>query len=265
LLTLRAGRHGGNPLLRRRAGWLVDGAVRCEPTFSDLEPTSETDVIVLLFDIDGTLIRSGGAGARATTIAMTRAFGIPDPQGVPLHGCTDRGIARDLFALHGLPNDESNWERFLAAYLEILAEELPKSPGEVLPGVEPLLDRLGERDDVYLGLLTGNVRRGARRKLEHYGLYHRFRDGGFGDHHPDRDDVARQARRTVEAELGPIPNERLWVIGDTPADVRCGRAIGARVLAVGTGGIEPHVLQATGPDLWLADLTEADRWLERLA
>ena len=220
---------------------------------------------VVLFDIDGTLIRSGGAGARATQKVMRDEFGIEQPQSVPLHGCTDRGIARDLFALHGLANSAENWNRFIATYLKLLDEELANSPGEVLPGVELVLDSLARRSDVYLGLLTGNVRLGAQAKLRRYGLAHHFRGGGFGDLHPDRDDVARAARQHVEQELGhPAKATSWWVIGDTPADVRCARAINAKVVAVATGGSDPHALRQSAPDLFLDDLTAASIWLAEL-
>lgn len=220
---------------------------------------------VILFDIDGTLIRSGGAGLDAILQTLHEEFGVDDPKPVALHGCTDRGITRELFELNGIERDEDSWQRFLAAYLRNLQTQLSAKEGAILPGVVPLLDELAEREHVYLGLLTGNVRRGASLKLEHFELEHYFGEGGFGDHHEDRNDVARAAREAVERELGEDLNEdRLWIIGDTPNDVRCGRAINAKVLAVCTGGSDRVELEASGPDFLVDDLTCCDAWLDQV-
>lgn len=220
----------------------------------------------LLFDIDGTLIRSGGAGSRAVYRAMGTVFGIGEPGEVHMHGCTDRGLSRTLFQRHAIPETEENWHRFIAGYLELLDDELARADGEVLPGIVSLIEALAVRDDVYLGLLTGNIRKGAEKKLAHYGLMRYFRNGGFGDHHHERDDVARWAREVVEQELSDtFQPQRLWVIGDTPADIRCGRAIGARVVAVTTGGYQREELAASEPD-WILDELGADSpWLRELA
>jgi phosphoglycolate phosphatase-like HAD superfamily hydrolase len=212
-----------------------------------------------LFDIDGTLLSTGGAGRTAMAAAFADLFGGCDRvDDVPFSGRTDRVIARDLFAAHGVQDNPTNWTAFRSAYLERLPKALADSDGMVLPGVNPLLDRLEAFPNVALGLLTGNLHDGARLKLSHYGLYERFSFGGFGDVHVERNDVAREAFRVAcdRLEHEVDPNE-VWVIGDTPLDIACARAIGARVAAVATGFFTVEELAAFKPDLLLSDLGEA--------
>jgi phosphoglycolate phosphatase-like HAD superfamily hydrolase len=215
---------------------------------------------VCLFDIDGTLINSGGAGKAAMESALRCEFGIETPvDGVPFSGRTDRAIGRDLFQLHGIGAEPRAWDRFVAGYFRHLPHTLKKHPGRVLPGIARLLENLSNRKDVATGLLTGNFRRGAEIKLGHFGLEHHFAFGGFGDLHFDRDDVAREALAAVHGHLeGPPVLEKLWVIGDTPLDIRCGRAIGARVAAVATGWHSRDELAAAGPDLLLVDFEDPE-------
>ncbi|MGD9854769.1 MAG: HAD family hydrolase [Planctomycetaceae bacterium] len=213
---------------------------------------------VLLFDVDGTLLSTGGAGQQAMERTLRSVCGVTRPtEGVPAAGRTDRAIITDLFAYHGITETPAIWVSFQEAYFQHLAEVLPTLPGRTLPGVFELLEALSSRDDVLLGLLTGNFRQGARLKLGHYGIGHHFQCGGFGDDHHDRNDVARLAlqdvRRHQQAAEEP---ERIWVIGDTPADVRCGRVIGARVVAVATGSYSRTQLEATGPDHLFADFSD---------
>lgn len=219
-------------------------------------------MLVLLFDIDGTLIHTRGAGRRALEEAMREAFPIPGPVAdVPLHGRTDRAIGHDLFSLHAIESTEANWARLKRAYLNQLPRQLQTGPGEVLPGIRPLLQELEPREDVLLGLLTGNTAEGARIKLNHFDLDRHFAVGGYGDLHRDRNDVARVALQEVERTVGgPVDLQRVWVIGDTPADVACGRAIGARVLAVATGQHSLAELRQTAPDLALENLADAAPW-----
>src|SRR5262249_18037177 len=142
-----------------------------------------------------------------------------------------------------------------------LPDSLKTRTGAILPGVHELLNRLRLRDDCSMGLLTGNFSEGARLKLSHYGLYHHFRFGGDGDDHLDRDDVARAAYLAVQGHHPDVHPRHVWVIGDTPADIRCGRAIGARVLAVATGMYEANELRQHEPDILLNDLRQPDEWL----
>jgi phosphoglycolate phosphatase-like HAD superfamily hydrolase len=214
---------------------------------------------VCLFDIDGTLLSSGGAGKAAMEAALVSEFGAADiPYNVPFAGRTDRAIARDLFEMHRIEESTSNWQRFLAAYLHHLPACLVAHKGQILPGIAALLQCLQKRDDVAVGLLTGNVRDGARLKLGHYGLFHHFAFGGFGDHHLTREDVAREALAAVRSEVNDsIQCQQVWVVGDTPLDVRCARSIGARAVAVATGWHSLDVLAAEQPDVLLADLSDA--------
>jgi phosphoglycolate phosphatase len=222
---------------------------------------------VLLFDIDGTLLSTGGAGQRAMEQALQTVFGITRPtEGISAAGRTDRAITQDLFAYHGIEPTQEVWQQFQQTYLEHLADILPQLEGQILPGVESLLENLAGRDDVVLGLLTGNLAGGAELKLRHYGLHHYFVAGGFGDEHHDRDDVARMARAVIAEHCTfDIVDDRLWVVGDTPHDVRCGRAINAKVAAVATGAFTLEQLRETNPDQLYEDLSDPGPLLEALA
>jgi phosphoglycolate phosphatase-like HAD superfamily hydrolase len=184
--------------------------------------------------------------------------------GVPFAGRTDRAIARDLLQQHGLEDCDANFRRFVRAYLGHLPQSLASRPGCVLPGVANLLERLRRRGNVAIGLLTGNLRDGATTKLRHYAIDHFFSFGGFGDRHLDRDDVARDAVTEIARHVSPsFAPDRIWVLGDTPLDVRCARAIGARVLAVATGLHSRDELAAESPDLLLDELSDAEALLGR--
>jgi phosphoglycolate phosphatase len=220
-------------------------------------------MIVLLFDIDGTLIKTGGAGGLALMTAFSDLFDVANPCEVPFSGRTDRWIVSQLFEAHAIEHTAANWERLRDEYLRRLTLYLPQRPGEVLPGISELLEQLSARQDVALGLLTGNTRDGARLKLEHYRLFHHFTFGGYGDQFVDRDDVARAALDAVPAHLRHVvPLDRIWVVGDTPMDIRCARAIGVRVAAVATGWHSREKLQKACPDLLLDSFEPADAFLQ---
>jgi phosphoglycolate phosphatase-like HAD superfamily hydrolase len=137
--------------------------------------------------------------------------------------------------------------------------------GRILPGIAALLSHLSEQPEVQLGLLTGNFREGAALKLRHFAIEHHFHFGGFGDEHHDRDDVAREALADANRHLRrKVDPGRVWVLGDTPADVRCARAIGANVVAVATGIFDCPTLQTTRPDLLLKDFADPAAFLDRL-
>ena len=188
--------------------------------------------------------------------AFTRVFGRCDQvAGIPFSGRTDRAIVADLLAAHGQPDTPANWRAFSAAYLEELPGAVRETPGAVLHGVEEILARLPR---TAVGLLTGNQRNGAEIKLGHFGLWERFAFGGFGDLHRGRDDVARDAFAAAQARFGTaLDTADVWVLGDTPLDVQCARAIGAKVLAVATGQHSLAELRAARPDAAFADLVEA--------
>lgn len=217
-----------------------------------------------LFDIDGTLLSSGGAGKHAMYAAIAAEFGVSDlDDGIPFAGRTDRAIAHDLFLRHGLEDTESNWQRFVRAYLGHLPRSLVSRPGRVLPGVASLLEQLRSRGDIAIGLLTGNLRDGATSKLRHYQIDRYFAFGGFGDLHFDRNDVAREALAAAIQHLpDPVELQRIWVIGDTPLDVRCARSIGVKILAVCTGFHSRTDLIAEQPDILLDDLSDASALLD---
>ena len=215
---------------------------------------------ILLFDIDGTLVRTGGAGKAAMESALRAAFGVREIRDtVSYSGRTDRAIARDLLRVHDINPTQANQDRLRDEYLAQLPASLATHGGVVCPGVNELLAELRTRSGVVLGLLTGNVRAGANRKLAHFGLWDFFACGGFGDDHYERDDVARAAVAEVRAHLGrDFAAGDVWVIGDTPLDVQCARAVGAKAVTVATGWHPMEELQSHAPDLALADLSNPE-------
>ena len=231
---------------------------------------------IVLFDIDGTLIHANGAGHAAFYQTICEDFGLGKLQGeVTFTGRSDRAIAMDLFRMHGIDESTENWRKFCDGLARRLDITLPAKRGHVLPGVVELLDRLTARGDVPLGLLTGNIARGAAKKLEYFGLDHYFAFGSFGDDHPERDDIARAAVSITHTHLeqlaaangrtAPLVEElRFTVIGDTPHDVKCARAIDATAVAVATGGIDRETLAGTKPDLLLDDLSDPRPFLDLL-
>jgi phosphoglycolate phosphatase len=212
---------------------------------------------VCLFDIDGTLLNSGGAGKAAIEAALVEDFGVTLRVQVTYSGRTDRAIGRDLLHLHGIEPTPENWQRLARGYLARLPASMTSNRGTICPGIPALLHDLSFRDDIAIGLLTGNIRAGAKLKLGHFDLFRHFAFGGFGDEHFERDDVAREALAAVHTHVHRQHQaDRIWVIGDTPLDVQCARAIGARAVAVATGLHSIEDLHATGPDLLLADLSD---------
>jgi phosphoglycolate phosphatase len=216
---------------------------------------------ICLLDIDGTLVLTGGAGQTAFAKALAKEFGIEQIDGrVSFAGRSDRAIAMDLFDIHGIEISSDNWEQFRVGYLAGLEETLPSHVGQVLPGVEELLVTLSSRGDVALGLLTGNVHEAARRKLTHYGLWHWFPFGGFGDDHIDRCDIAAAALSAAHAHLNgsALDVGQVLVIGDTLNDIRCGRSIGARCVAVPTGHTPAEELVTGNPDILIPTLEDIE-------
>ncbi|MEO1995806.1 MAG: haloacid dehalogenase-like hydrolase [Planctomycetaceae bacterium] len=207
---------------------------------------------VCLFDIDGTLLDSAGAGQAAMESTFRTQFDRSGPvSGISTAGRTDRAIVSDLFAFYGIQDTAEHWRAISETYPAHLQHQLPLQPGRLLPGILELIQHLSNRADIVLGLLTGNFRCGAQMKLRHYGLesFFEWEWGGFGDDALDRDDVARSVAAELEQQFPEsIDYDRVWVIGDTPADIRCGRAIGARVVAVATGSFDAETLAAAQPD-----------------
>lgn len=214
---------------------------------------------IVLFDIDGTLIRTGGAGIKAFARTSESVFGLPGGTAhLSFHGRTDTSLVREFLRHHSLPETKENMSRFLDSYLVLLAEMLAEHPGERCPGVGPFLEACRAMvPKPVIGLLTGNVRLGAELKLRAHGLWEEFSVGGFGDDHEDRNQIAAIARQRAELELGARAlDHEVVVIGDTERDVACARAIGARCLAVATGGIPAGDLARSGPDWLFAGLDE---------
>ncbi len=211
---------------------------------------------LLLFDIDGTLLTSGGAGERALRRGFRERFGIDDDlTKVEIAGRTDSGIARRMLAAHDLPETPENLTAFFDGYLHFLAQELPASPGTLLPGIVALLEALKPRADIVLALLTGNLERGAELKLTHYGVWHYFEFGAYADDHHDRNELGHFARRRAQEKHGAeFPPEGIFVLGDTPHDVACARAIGARAIAIATGKFTRAELGVLAPDFLFDDL-----------
>ena len=216
----------------------------------------------VLFDIDGTLIDTGGAGKQAFSAAFHDLFQITEiSPGVQFAGRSDRAIALDLMERHGIEPTADHWHEFVESYLSHLEKSLPACQGRVLPGVVPLLDHLQETGHVMLGLLTGNIKGGAARKLTQYGLADRFKFGGFGDVWHERNDIAKEAFEQSRFQArGRL--QGIMVIGDTVHDVACARSIDAFAVAVATGGSSHEELRAAKPDLLLEDLAKADALLE---
>jgi len=218
----------------------------------------DTVAKLVLFDIDGTLIRTGGAGVAAFTRTGELAFEVPDGmRGLSFAGRTDTSLVREFFRGHGIEPSQANFDRFFAHYVFLLDALLPQHTGAVCPGVTQFLDGLRALSPApLLGLQTGNIRLGAEIKLRHYGLWHDFELGGFGDDHEDRRELTRVAweRAGRRFASGLAPGEVL-VVGDTPHDIDCAHALGAKVLAVATGGSTREELADHGPDWLVDDLT----------
>ena len=201
---------------------------------------------LLLFDIDGTLVLTGGAGARAMVRAFEEVFGFFNGLGtLSMAGRTDAWITAQMLTAHGLDPDPAQLRQLHDVYTGHLVHEVRQdSPGKVLlPGVTALLDVLAARDDVFLALLTGNYREGARIKLEHFDLWRYFRAGAFGDEAHDRNGLLWKALDDVrEAGGGAFRPADVVVIGDTPLDVAVAVAGGTRSLGVATGSYREDAL-----------------------
>jgi len=210
-------------------------------------------VRIVLFDIDGTLLTSGGAGRRSMERALTEVFGSPGSSEYHYGGKTDRQIVRDLMRREGFTDDaiDAQMDQLLESYVAGLATELESGNRTmlVLDGVLELLDALDREDRVVVGLLTGNIEPGARAKLTAAGIDPaRFRVNAFGSDHELRPELPAVAQRRASELLGvDVLGNRLVIIGDTPADIQCGEAIGARAIAVATGSYTVEQLAAYEP------------------
>lgn len=225
---------------------------------------------LVLFDIDGTLLWSDGAGRRALHHALIENFGTVGPADYWFDGKTDPQIVRELMQLEGFDDGviEARLPRTLERYLEQLQRELrdPEHDAQVLPGVPELLDALDARGDVVLGLLTGNISGGARAKLGRVGIdFSRFAVGAFGSDHAVRPELPAIAQQRCREVLDlHVPGEHVIVIGDTPADLTCGQGIGARAVGVATGRYSVEQLLAYEPHAVFTDLSDTGGVVEAI-
>lgn len=215
--------------------------------------------MLYLFDIDGTLMDTGGAGMAALEEATREVFSAPGPP-LDLAGATDLGIVLGLHEYFAVEPTRERIESYLAVYQQRLDWNLAHGgfPGRVLDGVGDLLDILAAREQATLGLLTGNTAGGAASKVRHFGLASYFAFGAYGCDHADRNRLGPIALERAAAHAGrAFSAEETWVIGDTPKDIACAKAIGARCLAVATGRFNADELAAHGADRVVEDLTQA--------
>jgi phosphoglycolate phosphatase len=226
-------------------------------------------VSLVLFDIDGTLLLSGGAGVRAMTRAFYAVYGVTNAFATSdIAGRTDTFILSHALRAADLPDTPESHERFREAYIPILRDliqEPPKSRSGLLPGVLALLEHISPQPAFHLGLLTGNFQTAAFIKLDHFGIGKYFEWGAFGDESAEREDLARVAVHRAQERAVPLSDRaRTIIVGDTPHDVACARAIGARVLAVATGGYSIDALTEASADVVMPDLSDLDAVVQTL-
>ncbi|MEI6666535.1 MAG: HAD hydrolase-like protein [Acidobacteriota bacterium] len=234
---------------------------------------------LLLFDVDGTLVLTGGAGVRAMNRAFAAVFGISDAfRGVPMAGRTDPAILSDALVAFGVEPSPAHLADFTAAYLALLEEEVaaptpPHVDGGVrrgfkgaLPGVPELIAGLERLDTVYLALLTGNYRAGARIKLEYFDVWRQFRCGAYGGDAELRHQLVPVAMaRAAEAGFAAVTRADVTIIGDTPLDVGSAQKAGVRCVAVATGGFDQAALRATGADIVVENLLDTAALVQMLS
>jgi len=237
------------------------------PVDSDQSPAILASKRLYLFDIDGTLITSGGAGENSFRDAVIEVCGGDAAlKGVNFAGNTDTGIAREVLLAAGMEPSQENIMALLDAYLGKLADRIHLHQGKLLPGIIPLLERLKERPDCRLALLTGNLARGAEVKLSHYGVWNYFAFGAYADDHHVRNELGPVAMaRALEDHGEEFTPDQIYVIGDTPRDIECGKAFGAVTVAVSTGKYSREELASHHPDILFDDLSDVDAVLALIA
>lgn len=224
---------------------------------------------LVLFDIDQTLINTTGCGRRAMEKALHDVFGVQHGlSDLPIHGKTDPLIIFEALESHGLAQaltsnkDHRFWERHL---FHLKNELAASSEPYIHPGVTELLESLDKNPDVFLGLLTGNIQRGAQVKLEHFGLWKYFPVGGFGSDHMDRNVVAKiAAERSAKHYNKQFAPEQIFVIGDSLRDIACAHAIQAKAVAVATGQDAYELLASKKPYALFNDLADTQKVLDAL-
>jgi phosphoglycolate phosphatase len=226
---------------------------------------------LVLFDIDGTILLTAGAGRRAIIAATVQELGTDrNLGGVRFDGKTDPQIVSELLEVAGYraPHPPGRIDAICRRYVDLLALELerPTTRTDLMPGVERLLDRLEENSDIVLGLLTGNLASGAALKLRSGGLDPaRFRVGAFGSDSADRGALPPIAAQRAESFFGRVPSgAEVVIIGDTPADIACGQCINARAVAVATGGYSMADLSGCQPHAVFQDLSGTEQVIDAI-
>lgn len=219
---------------------------------------------LVLFDIDGTILHSGGAGRDAMEYALATVFGTAGDSAMRYDGKTDKQIVRESMRAAGISEAEidAHMEQVVSLYVATLPSRLgdPERHVGMYPGVAELIDAVHARHDSVLGLLTGNVESGARLKLGAVGLdFDQFRINAFGSDHEIRGELPAIAHRRMQDAFGiTLGGRDVVVIGDTPADISCGRELGARAIAVATGSYSVDDLKAHDPYAVFSDLSDTD-------
>lgn len=221
---------------------------------------------LLLWDIDGTLMCTGKAGEIALGQALEKRFGIQGSiNQVDFRGRTDRHIGAMLLEHHQIERSVDNLHEFMETYLGLLEEQLPKCSGKLHLGILNILEISRQREDLINALLTGNLERGARLKCTHYDVWHYFEFGAYADDSALRNDLGPVAlKRATEITGLVIPPERVFIIGDTPHDISCARVIGAKVIAVATGGYPIEELREHQPDALFADFSQPEAFFQAI-
>lgn len=224
---------------------------------------------LVLFDIDGTLVLTGGAGLRAMNTALAEVLGrLEGLDGIPVAGRTDWAILAEAVRVLDRELDAPLLEQLRDRYIANLALEIER-PGRgvkaVMPGIRELLSVIEERDDTFLGLLTGNFEEGARIKLSHFDLWRYFKCGAFGGDAADRNELVPVAlSRAVACGLPQIEPADVLVVGDTPHDIACAHAAGATPVGVATGGYSVAQLRDSGAEIVFQDLSDAGAFVRLL-
>ena len=219
---------------------------------------------LLLWDIDGTLVWMDRAGERSLLLLIRELYGrdLGDKLPVALQGRTDTSIARDILAWLGVPATPEEELRFRDAYIALLPRTLPAANAKLHPGIREALDAVHAHPEIHQALLTGNLQEGARLKLSHVGIWDYFEFGAFADDSSIRDELGPFALARAKEKLGiEFPPERVFIIGDTPHDIACGKAIGAKTIAVATGSYSVEELAALNPTHTFADLSDTQALL----
>ena len=211
-------------------------------------------------------MNTGGAGVESLKATVRNRFRSGDDlRDIEIAGKTDRAIMRDILRKYQVDPTEENIISFAGEYIDGLPLYLSRTRGRVLPGIQQLLERLKPQPHIVLALLTGNLQEGARLKLQHYGLWHFFEFGAFADDHHDRNELGGFARKRAQLKHGhDFDAADIDVIGDTNHDIACGKAFGARTIAVATGSWSRERLQSCTPDFLFDDLSATNDVIERL-